>query len=91
MSPCMGFMTHRVSVITDKTKGSGVAPGVRDARESACEWAGIAWTTLLLNIKLGACLGLAGSFCNTLQISCASSCVYDSFCLQGDRSCSLGS
>jgi hypothetical protein len=45
-----------------------VASGVRGAREIACAWAGVAWTTLLLNIKLGACLGPAGSFCNTLHI-----------------------
>jgi hypothetical protein len=32
---------------------------------------------MLLTIKLGACLGLAGTFCKTLQISCASSYVYD--------------
>jgi hypothetical protein len=57
--------------------GSGVASGVRGARETACAWAGIAWTTMLLTIKLGACLGLAGTFCKTLQISCASSYVYD--------------
>jgi hypothetical protein len=50
-----------------------VVSGERGAREIACTWAGIAWTTLLLIIKLGACLDLAGSFCNTLQISCASS------------------
>jgi hypothetical protein len=43
------------------------------ARDIACAWAGIAWTTLLLNIQQGACLGLAGSVCNPLQISCASS------------------
>jgi hypothetical protein len=44
-----------------------VASGVRDAREIACAWPGIAWTMLLLTIMLGACMGLAGSFCNTLQ------------------------
>jgi hypothetical protein len=32
---------------------------------------------LLLSIKLGACLGLAGCFCNALPISCASSYVYN--------------
>jgi hypothetical protein len=44
-----------------------VASGVRDAREIACTWTGIVWTMLLQTIKLGSCLGLAGSFCNTLQ------------------------
>jgi hypothetical protein len=51
-------------------EGSSVACG---AREIACAWAGIAWTTLLLIMKLRACLGLSGSFCNTLYASCASS------------------
>jgi hypothetical protein len=37
-----------------------VASGVLDAREIACAWTGMAWTMLLLIIKLGACLGLAG-------------------------------
>jgi hypothetical protein len=41
------------------TEGSEVASG---AREIARAWAGIAWSTLLPIIKLGACLGLAGSF-----------------------------
>jgi hypothetical protein len=62
-----------VVVITDRTEGFGVASGVRGAREIACAWAGMAGTTLPLIIKMGACLGLAGSFYNTLQISCASS------------------
>jgi hypothetical protein len=48
----------------------GVASGARDGREIACLWAGSVWT-MLLTIELGACLGLAGSFCNTLQITCA--------------------
>jgi hypothetical protein len=59
--------------MTDRTEGSSVASGVRDAREIACAWAGIASTTLLLIIKLGACLGLAGFICNMLQVSFASS------------------
>jgi hypothetical protein len=44
-----------------------VASDEHDAREIACAWTGIAWTMLLLTIKLGACLGLAVAFCNTLQ------------------------
>jgi hypothetical protein len=44
-----------------------VASGVHVAHEIACAWTGIAWTMLLLTVKLGACLGLAGHFCNTLQ------------------------
>jgi hypothetical protein len=48
-----------------------VASGVHDVREIACAWAGIAWTTLLLIIELDACLDLSGSFCSTLQVSCA--------------------
>jgi hypothetical protein len=69
----IGWFNECRCVITGRTEGSGVASGARDVREIASAWAGIAWTTLLLSIKLGACLGLAGSFCNTLQISCASS------------------
>jgi hypothetical protein len=44
-----------------------VASGVCDAREIARARTGIAWTMLLLTIKLGACLDLSGHFCNTLQ------------------------
>jgi hypothetical protein len=36
-----------------------VAFGVHGARDIACAWSEIAWTTPLLIIKLGACLGLA--------------------------------
>jgi hypothetical protein len=55
------------AVTTSRLNGAGVASGVHVAREIACAWTGIAWTMLLLTIKLGACPGLAGHFCNTLQ------------------------
>jgi hypothetical protein len=34
---------------------------------------GLPGSALLLRLKLGACLARVGSFCHTLQISCASS------------------
>jgi hypothetical protein len=61
-----------------------VASGVRDAREIA--W--IAWTMLLLTIKLGACLDLAGLLCNTLQYPVHIVNSYDSGCARGGGHCS---
>jgi hypothetical protein len=58
-----GELSSKLVIVV--TKGSDVAFG---AREIACTWAGIAWTTLLLIIKLSDCLGLAGSSCNTLYV-----------------------
>jgi hypothetical protein len=48
------------------TEGSSVASGVRDARGIACAWPGIAWTMLLLTIKLGAPFNPASPHCAAL-------------------------
>jgi hypothetical protein len=50
-------------VMANITEGSGVASGASEQ--------GSPGSRLLLRIRLGACLAPASSFCNTLQISCA--------------------
>jgi hypothetical protein len=39
--PKWAVVVQGLHVITDRTEGSGVASGVRDAREIACAWTGI--------------------------------------------------
>jgi hypothetical protein len=56
-------------VASDEHDAQGIA-----CCEIACAWTGIAWTMLLLTIKLGAYLGLADAFCNSLTF-CSILCI----------------